>query len=505
MLGALGALNLNYPFVADQVVAMIGAKTIAAGGTLYLDFWDNKMPGLFWFYCLAGHLFGYTEFGVHLLELIWMLVFAVVLLACLRTYVLFPWMSALPALAVVGTYYVAVDPFHLTQVEGMVGLPMFLSAWFAAQVSPDVKHVRFALLLSGVFAGLSVVFKLVFAPLFVAFWLIVSIHALIQHRLAIGTIILNIWLPAACGVLLILTGVAIKFWFDGVLWELYWTAFLYPPAALASSPPAPYMRLFTSSLFFVSYFSVWALFIVLAWAEWWAIERHLITSLMTGWLVVGLVLILIQRFSWWPYHFLLIFAPAGILAARGVCVVPRALLQRGLIDKQLSGFIMVALLFPAVLSLAVPANQKIAAHVEIFDRKGDVDDFKRFINVEYGRIGQSVRFLSSDTARPGKIYVMGDPLTYHLSGREPALPIIGWPWKYFLQSQWVNLPRQLDEALPPYIYIGKDARELIAIRGGGMREFIGEHYVPFNADAHGTWYQVQPSVWKARHNSNPSN
>ena len=98
MLGALGALNLNYPFVADQVVAMIGAKTIAAGGTLYLDFWDNKMPGLFWFYCLAGHLFGYTEFGVHLLELIWMLVFAVVLLACLRTYVLFPWMSALPAL-----------------------------------------------------------------------------------------------------------------------------------------------------------------------------------------------------------------------------------------------------------------------------------------------------------------------------------------------------------------------------------------------------------------------
>jgi uncharacterized membrane protein HdeD (DUF308 family) len=39
--------NLYYPFVADQVVALSGAKAIAEGGILYVDFWDNKMPGLF--------------------------------------------------------------------------------------------------------------------------------------------------------------------------------------------------------------------------------------------------------------------------------------------------------------------------------------------------------------------------------------------------------------------------------------------------------------------------
>jgi hypothetical protein len=89
---SLGALNLNYPFVADQVIALLGAKSLAAGGTLYVDFWDNKMPALFWFYRLAGEWFGFDEFGVHLLELAWMTVFAVVLMLSLRGYCGLSWL-----------------------------------------------------------------------------------------------------------------------------------------------------------------------------------------------------------------------------------------------------------------------------------------------------------------------------------------------------------------------------------------------------------------------------
>ena len=40
---------------------MMGAKVLGAGGTLYVDFWDNKMPGLYWFHQAAGELFGYSE------------------------------------------------------------------------------------------------------------------------------------------------------------------------------------------------------------------------------------------------------------------------------------------------------------------------------------------------------------------------------------------------------------------------------------------------------------
>lgn len=500
VVAALGALNLHYPFVSDQAVAMLAAKSLAAGGTLYVDFWDNKMPGLFWFYRLAGELFGYDEFGVHVLELLWMLTFAAALALGLRRYLVFPWASALAPIAVVGTYYVAADPFHLTQVEALVGLPIFGAAWCAARrpASRRVRQVTAAL--SGVCAGVTVVFKLVFAPLFVAFWLVVSLHAWLQQRERPFAVMLDLWLPASVGVAAVLGCVVVAFWLDGNLWELYWTAFVYPPQALASAPLAPLLRLAGSTVFFGSFFAAWAVFVVLAWAEWWYRERHVMTSLMTAWLFVGLGLILIQRFSWWPYHFIALLFPAGVLAVRGACAIPRTWLRQGRIDRRLAAALLLVLFMPPALSLAVPAGQKVAAHFEVlFELEGDLDALKRFVNPEYARIAQSTRFLSLDSARPGPIYVMGDPLHYLLSGREPALPIIGWPWHFFLHSQWVHLPRQLGEVLPAYLYIDKEARRVIDVRQSGVWEFVNANYIPFTTDAKGVWYQVRPSVWKARH------
>ena len=499
IVAALGALNLHFPFVADQAVVLTGAKTIAAGGTLYVDFWDNKMPGLFWFYHVAGTLFGYTEFGVHFLDLIWMLLFSVLLMIALRDYLLSPWMSALAPIVIVGTYYGVVDPFHLTQLEGLVGFPIFLSAWYASHVSSKGGIRKFSFFLSGIFAGITVVFKLVFAPLLVVLWIIASLHARFQFRISLRAIVLNIWLPVTLGVVIIFALVVAKFWLDGALWDLYWTAFKYPPAALETSPPAPYLRLLTSSMFFVSSFLVWALFIALTCAEWWYTERRLLTSLMIGWLLAGIVLILIQRFSWWPYHFLTLFAPAGILGVRGVCVLPRALLSRGLIDRPLAVIMAIVLFSPAVFAQAPSASLKLSIYLTVFVKdKKDGDHLRRTVSPEYARIERNVQFLSSDTARPGKIYVLGDPLFYHLSGRAPALPIIGWPWDYYLQTQWVHLPRQLETTLPPYVYISKKGKKMIEIRQAGVREFINQTYVPFSADSEGTWFQVRPDLWKKR-------
>ena len=490
---------MHFPFVSDQVVVLSGAKTIAEGGTLYVDFWDNKMPGLFWFYHVAGMWFGYTEFGIHLLDLVWMLAFSIALMASLRNYLLDPWMSAMAPVVIVGTYYVAVDPFHLTQLEGLIGFPIFLSAWYASCMSTSGNASKFSFFLSGLFAGVTVVFKLVFAPLLVVLWAIASLHAFFEYRISLRLIIVNIWLPVTFGVTIVLGIVATKFWFDGALWELYWTAFEYPPAALEASPPAPYLRLFRSSLFFISFFLVWALFIVLACAEWWYSDRNLLTSLMIGWLVVGIALILIQRFSWWPYHFLALFTPAGILGVRGVCVLPRALLSRGLIDKPLAVIIALALFCPAVFAQAPSAALKLNIYLEIFvEKKGDGEGLRRAVSPEYAHIERNVQFLFSDTARPGKIYVLGDPLFYHLSGRRPALPIIGWPWDYYLQAQWAHLPRQLKIALPPYIYVSKKGKKMIEIRQAGVSEFINEQYVPFTGDSEGTWYQVRSDLWKKR-------
>src|ERR1044072_2235741 len=57
----LGALV--QPFTWDQAVFALGAERLLAGGRLYVDYWDFKQPGIFWFFALAGRLFGVDEGG----------------------------------------------------------------------------------------------------------------------------------------------------------------------------------------------------------------------------------------------------------------------------------------------------------------------------------------------------------------------------------------------------------------------------------------------------------
>lgn len=499
VIAGLGALNLNFPFVADQVIALTGAKSIAAGGLLYVDFWDNKMPGLFWFYALAGRCFGLDEFGVHAMELVWMLVFSVVLFATLREYCLFPWMSGLVGVAVVGAFYATAEAFHLTQVEVLTALPLFLCGWFATRVNWCGWRLRAAFLLSGVLAGVVVSFKLVLAPLCVAFWLVAVVHLRQTHRWPLSACVQRLCVPALAGLLIVLGAIAAKFWADGNLAALYWTAFVYPRAALSTAPPASYLRLAESSLFFASVYLAWALFVVLAIADWWYRERHILTSLMLAWLLAAAGVILIQRFSWWSYHFLLLFAPAGILGIRGVGVIPRILRSRGALGQELAGVLVAVLVFPAMASLAIPAEQKLSAHLDVYLRKqGDAAELHRLLNPNYGLIERSVRFLAAGTARPGPIYVFGDPLYYHLSDRAPALPVPGWAWEYFLQTQWEELPDQLRAAMPPYIYIDSESVKIMTVRQAGVREYVLSAYVPFATDHDGTWYQIRPDLWRKR-------
>jgi hypothetical protein len=491
--------NLYYPFVADQVVALSGAKAIAEGGILYVDFWDNKMPGLFWFYFVAGELFGYTELGVHTLELIWMSSFALILMVTLRRYYCFTWLSALAPIAVISVYYVSSEPFLLTQLEIIVGLPIFLSAWLVAQHPPSIPLQRRLSFASGICAGITVVFKLVFAPLFVIFWLLASFHFRCAKNSTFAQIAKNLWVPASLGVVTVLGMVVGKFWIDGALDELLWTAFVYPPQALITSPNAPYIRLFESLRFFATFYFAWSGFIFIAIYHWWRSERDLITSLMIAWLIVGLGLILIQRFSWWQYHFLILFPPAGILAVRGISELTRYVVEASPGLQRRTMLLALTFVVPLVGAVAVPGGQKLTPYtVILLQQNGSIADVQKGINSDYAKIHRSTRFLVDKMAIPGAIYVLGDPLYYHLSGRRPALPIIGWPWKYFLQSQWEQVPNQLSASRTPYLYIDEKNKKMIEQRGGGVGEFIAEHYIRLVDDHNGSWLILRPEFRKKK-------
>ena len=68
----LAFLHLPYPFDYDQGLFAYGARAIAGGARLYIDFWDIKQPGIYWYFAAAGSLFGFDEIGIHTFELVWM-------------------------------------------------------------------------------------------------------------------------------------------------------------------------------------------------------------------------------------------------------------------------------------------------------------------------------------------------------------------------------------------------------------------------------------------------
>ena len=426
-------------------------------------------------------------------ELIWMMLFSVVLIVTLHAHMPLRWTTAFIPLAVVGTYFVAADPFHLTQLEILIGMPVYVALWAAAKIESPPRQAAAWYFVSGICAGITVTFKIVYAPLFVLFWLIAGSYAFRSRAHSVRVLLTHIAIPATGGVVMVLGLVVLKFWIDGALWELYWTTFVYAPAALAAAPAATPTRLLEAALFFGSFFLPWSIFIAIAIADWWFSERDLLVALLIAWLVGGIALILIQTFSWWAYHFLFLFTPAGILGVRGCISIPLRLQIRGQLNRQQCAVLVLIMLFAVSSSLAVPAAHKAIAHLVVFMvRKGGVDDFMRFVSSDYGEIDRSIRFLSAETARPGRIYVFGNPLFYLRSGRDPALPIIGWPWEYFLDSQWVHLPRQLKHARPPYIYVDSDNYRMMEQRGGGVLEFLLNNYVPFSSDRKGKWYQIRP-------------
>ena len=51
LVGLLALLHLPYPFDHDQGLFMAGARAMADGARLYVDFWDMKQPGIYWYYC----------------------------------------------------------------------------------------------------------------------------------------------------------------------------------------------------------------------------------------------------------------------------------------------------------------------------------------------------------------------------------------------------------------------------------------------------------------------
>lgn len=500
---ALGLINLFYPLGDDQAVLFYAAKELDRGATLYLDYWGNKQPGLYVFYLLAGRTFGFTELGIHLFELIWMGGLALVLMVTLRPYLQARWLSALVPVATVGVYYATAREDELTQLEMLVALPLYLTAWCAlnaiqgASGPPAARRMALLFFASGLAAALATLFKLLLAPIPVAFWLIASAYLLRDGKAGLSGLALRLWLPAALGVIVPFAGVTFWFWQAGALQELLWTAFIYPPEAYMSSPQAAPARLVIAAAFALSNLAPWLLFAGVAVVVCWRSGASPLVSMMLAWLALALVLFLIQRFSWWPYHTLLAFTPIGILAIFGIDYAAAFLNlkvvngARWLGHKTAQAMVCTALFaIPLAASLTGPFVDK--AGVMFVENTRLVGDrllaYQWRAAPKYKKIWQSSSFLNDAMARPGPVYAFGSAMVYAFTGRRSPHRTAGFSWEFYVPSQIRDILAALEAERVPYVFIEGDKFRLFE-RHPEVAAFINSHYFQIANDDAGVWYE----------------
>jgi hypothetical protein len=489
-IAGLGALKLALPLHRDTALFLWTAAQMDAGAVLYVDVWDVKQPGIFLFNYLAGKLFGFTSLGVHAFELIWHVAFAAVVIAALRPSLRRAWFAAIAPFACLAGYYVYCEPHQQTQLELLVGLPLFVAAWLTAIVWRSGSARAFGFFGAGVAAGIATLFKHVLAPIPVAFLVAASVDLVRRgERNPARSLILQLWVPFASGVLLVWGLTAAVFWRLGGLDAFLATMFVYPLQALDQVDTAPIGRFVVSWLIFAATLAPWLFYAAMALLRQGRAEEPPLFGRMALWLVVGVCVVAIQKSSWWTYHMLLLYAPVGVLAARGLDILIENLQRRhggGFPAMSLSAL----LVLPVVAALAFPAGETARRLSDALSAgKGGIEAYQRAVSVDYAHAADAAAFLE-EHAPPGPIYVFGDPTILLLTGRPQAIPLQGSAWGFFLPSQWRELPRDLRAARPVWIFLEASSRSLLEGRSQETLALLASNYHVVWDTPYGRWYAL---------------
>ena len=480
------------PFRGDQVVYVLTAKRMADGAVLYRDVWDVTNPGVFWFYQLAGTCFGFTEDGIHLFEWLYWLAFVFTVSYAIKRNDGLATLPICPAFFIAGVYYfnATSDPNHLTRAEGLVGFPLFVSIWLACRASTDRElTIRWALL-AGIAGGAAILFKWAFGLCVVAAWLaplVFSIRYRNFFRMVVGLSI---------GLVLVLGAAAASFALRGGWHEMIETLFVLPREILSVAEQAEPSRLANSIRRFVEVYSP-----VLAAAVGGgvvALKRRgdpVVVSLILV-MVASFAVILIQRWSWWDYHFLLLGIPASIIAAwtwPTICLGVRERFGRALTTNERFVAVLVGIaLFLPVFGHGANAHTRLASH-----RFGITAENRTEARNGAGRayaIAMSeTNWLAEPGELPGPIFVAGDPCFHWVSGRPSASRFNGWSLELFPPRLWGKLMMELKVEPPIYIFIAHTDEisyaKLIRERAPELSTWIDEAYRESKRSTHGVWYR----------------
>ena len=442
LVAAFGTLDLAQPLGGDQSLFLLGAQQMRHGSVLYRDFWDLKQPGIFVFYLVSGLIGGFTPFAVHAFELLCFLAFSVAVLTALRRFGTSVPRAALGALATTVPYFIFASYYDELQVESLIGIPLFLAVWSAAEGARERRSAQRLCWFAG--AGLAcalvLAFKFVFAPL-----LAVAIAtALGPRRRSVADAAFVVFVT----VLATLPGL-IYFAVHGALAVALATWFTIPPAILASIPAQDPHTLLDGLSLVARRFAPLLIFAVIGGVI--VIRRGPgpLERAMFAWLAVGPAIVLAQRTSWWEYQWLLVIVPLGIFAATGIAETLGAVRSTALGRP----WRLAASVLAAVFLIAMPLRDVVVrlSTLAAFGWATSPDRREAFRS-DQSRAYGAARADRGLVPPSGSLYVMGDPAFYLVVHRQQPIALNGWSLELLVPAQRIELERELRARPPAFIY-----------------------------------------------------
>jgi hypothetical protein len=536
-----GGLCLAMPFWGDQALFTVYGRQLTRGAVLYRDVFDIKQPGIFLFYAFGGSLFGFTEVGIHLFELIYWIAFSVFALLALLPYFMTRWGASLVPLFTVVVYYLYAGLLDLTQVEVLVAFPILLAWWLIDRAEPGTRRGIRRYVAAGLAAAAVAFLKHLYVLIILAF----AAYALLRSRRQ-GTPPGNIRRSLAGFLVALLVPLLIAaayFAVYGLLGRIWWAYFEMAPAAQLGGPRPVNDLIFGGRRFLIGHAPLLILGVlgsVHALRERARPRLHLVVGMIL-WGGTAAVAFLIQ--GWPQYKWSLFTVPIGILAAVGVEVIvtttkepeagPRkgALIIAGgfavigfvigasprmqtrlLIGVAIGIFaamavgigwfagwpparrwllqILVAALAVSVGLTAIAPTDKVRALAE-HDLALTVrarEQYRWSWSDAYRAADEDLDVLRSSRVLPGAIYVFGDPVLLLRAHRPQAVPILGWGPEFLDGRAWRELEADLRATEPSYIVVDDYVGSIVRRRHPRIIDWIEASYDVAFVGASGTWY-----------------
>jgi len=472
----------------DQALFLVGARSMSAGGVPYRDFWDVTPIGSFLFYLAAGRLFGFTDLGVHLFELLYMLLFAVSLIVALgRTFG--SRTGCVAALVTVGGYYLVGDEWWMTTSGILATFPTFvvLAALALAAEHPD--QTRW-LAVAGLAAGGVFLFKpVLFAiPLAICLcWAVVMSRRVTRAH----------WIVLAGFTLLPVAGLIVWFARHGALRLLVDTMITTPAEIARTVVLGDRLPILRASIKWLIVNLAFVLFLAGAglYRSWTvtrvshdrADRRELFVPLaLVVWVVTATGVILVQVWSWWVSHWLILLVPLGVLGAlafqRDRSGVPARPSPRWPI-------VVVTLL------LAYPLERNAWDIVKGFPaslaalRADQRPAYQSARVTWYAERQADLSFLTEPGRRPGALFAWGNPYIYLADGTRALGSTILAPPMVTTPALYARMLSELEKTAPVYIYLKRRPHEAAFLAAPDRRAFLDDHYDVARRSPYGTWFQ----------------